>query len=371
MNKYLLVKIKGDYLNLFLRKCLNQKIYFKKIKYLKKNEIYCYLKADDYQLLKKTTRNIEFKKIKYIGLYYYFNKLKKNLYLFICLFLGTVLLFFMSNIMLEINILHHDSELRHLIALELEDHGIKKLSYKKSYREIEIIKKDIKEKYKERIEWIEIVPEGMKYTVRIEERILNSKENGIKRCHVVATKDALIKEIISHKGDRVVEINDYVKKGDILINGDITFNNEIKSSVCADGNIYGEVWYRATIKMSLKKINKEITGKENYNFLINNHRILKSRFKEYDTLKKRKLSFGGVTFYLVKEKEFKSTEVKLTEEETIKEALNKLDESLKKKNDEKEAILSKNVLKKETNDSTIDLEVFIVAKENVGTVLEY
>ena len=192
MNKYLLIRIRGEYLNLFLRKCLNNGIYFKEIKYVKEKEIYCYLKHQDYQLLKKSNKNLKFKKIKFIGLFYYLNELKKNLYLFICLLLGIGLLFFMSNIMIEINVLHHDGELRRLITLELEEYGIKKLSYKKNYFEIEKIKKILKEKYKDKIEWIEIIPEGMKYTIRVEERILNPEEENLKKCHIIASLDAIM-----------------------------------------------------------------------------------------------------------------------------------------------------------------------------------
>lgn len=371
MNNYILVSIKGDYLNLFLRNCLNNNIYFRKIKYVSSNKIIVEIEKSNYNILKKRFKSYKIKKIKDIGFIYLQKQLKNNIHLIIAFIIGIFLLLFMSKIIIKIDIIHSDYELRRIIKLELEDYGVKRLSFKKSYKELQKIKNKIKEKYKDKIEWIEIINEGMVYSVRIEERIINENPPVVSNCHIVSKKDAFVTDIISSSGERLVDINTYVSKGEILISGDITFNNEIKASICAKGEVYGEVWYDVNLKIPLKKTLKEKTNNKRYNLKINNHKIFRSQYEFYTEEKNKIFDFFGVNFYWVKEYEYKEKEIIMTEEEALNYGLSKIDESFTNKFSLKEKVVSKKVLKKSLNDSTINIEVFVVVKEKISTVLTY
>ena len=61
--------------------------------------------------------------------------------------------------------------------------------------------------------------------VRIEERKINTTEEIYQYQSVVASKNAIITEIQALKGEKVKNINDYVKKGDTIISGYITLPN--------------------------------------------------------------------------------------------------------------------------------------------------
>jgi hypothetical protein len=52
-------------------------------------------------------------------------------------------------------------------------------------------------------------------------------------------------------------MNDYVKKDDLLISGDIKNTDDIVAQVCANGIVYAEVWYIVNIK-----IPKNVTEEE-------------------------------------------------------------------------------------------------------------
>ena len=202
----------------------------------------------------------------------------------------------------------------------------------------------------------------MKYIITLEERkkILPNTKND--RCDVIATKDALVTKVIAQSGVVMVKPNTYVRAGDVLISGEIKYNEEIKNTVCAKGIVYGEVWY--DVKMSLPKTYQEkiYTDKYRYNLELSHnkdYKIFKSRLKDYDTKRKTLISILGFKINLLKEEEI----IYLTKEYTEEELDIRIDELIQEKVGlklkEGEEILYKNVLKKELNHSKIDIDVFV------------
>ena len=112
-------------------------------------------------------------------------------------------------------------------------------------------------KYKEKLEWIEIEESGTKYIIRVEERKINKDKQNLNKNHVVAKKNGIIISVDAKSGEIVKNKNDYVKKGDIIISGNITLNENIKNQTNADGTIYAETWYttNVTFPYHYKKIN--------------------------------------------------------------------------------------------------------------------
>ena len=202
----------------------------------------------------------------------------------------------------------------------------------------------------------------MKYIITLEERkkILPNTKND--RCDVIATKDALVTKVIAQSGVVMVKPNTYVRAGDVLISGEIKYNEEVKNTVCAKGIVYGEVWY--DVKMSLPKTYQEkiYTDKYRYNLELSHnkdYKIFKSRLKDYDTKRKTLISILGFKINLLKEEEI----IYLTKEYTEEELDIRIDELIQEKVGlklkEGEEILYKNVLKKELNHSKIDIDVFV------------
>ena len=61
----------------------------------------------------------------------------------------------------------------------------------------------------------------------------------------------------------------------------IKLNEEVKNNVCAEGEVYAEVWYTIKASMPLEYEEKKLTNKMRYNF------ILKTPLAEYEILKSR------------------------------------------------------------------------------------
>lgn len=310
--------------------------------------------------------------INYYGPKTILNNLKINriyiLYFLIILFL----IFVYTRFIIDIDVLTNNQELRGIVLNELDKQSISKYTLIKKDKKLLSIKEQIIKNNNDLIEWLNIERKGMKYIINIEPKIEKNKNIEEHYCNIISTKDALISRIYSKKGIEMVDINDSVKKGDTLISGDIIYNNETKNQVCASGMVYGKTWY--TINITIPKTYEKTArlAKERYNILIkhNNkkYKIFKPRLETYEEETKKIINIFGLEIYLEKEIEISITNVKYTEEELnlkIEELTNdKMSKTLNGKNQ----IIDRKVLKKQDNNSTIDIELFIVAEEQISKV---
>ncbi|MBE6155156.1 MAG: hypothetical protein E7164_00155 [Firmicutes bacterium] len=334
------------------------------------NIVYVKILANDIEKIQKYLRMLEFKKVKYTGKEYFKKTFKRYRILFIGMILSFAFVAFASNIIVDIDVIHEDENLVTLVLDELNQHGIKKFGFRKDYQQLEIIKDEIKNKHLDKIDWLEINKVGMRYVVRIEERILTKKENIKEYCHLYSTKDALITKVKVFNGEAVININDYVKQGTLLVSGDIKLNEEIVNQVCASGSVYAEVWYDVNLKIPLDYYEETPTGKERNNLIINydgvDHQIFKDRLKSYQ--EKRKLIFDllGVKIYLKKEEEVIKKLKTYTEKEAIEKAIKLATEKVEIKLKDSDKIISQKILQNTIIDSTMDIDIFIVAEEEIS-----
>jgi len=339
---------------------------------IKKQDNYILIKTfyDDYKKLKKYLISYKITIYSKTGLYRLKEIITKYKIFMISIIFGIILLFGVNNMIFKVEIKTNNNNIKEKLTLELENYGLKKLSLKKNHNKIEKIVKEILNKNKNTIEWLEIKYDGLIMIVNVTEKIdkdIISKKNN---CNIIAEKDAKIISLNLYRGIALKEINDYVNKGDILISGSIIQNEEIKNMVCASGEIYGEVWYKVKVNIPFIENYKNYTGKNrfNLNVKINDdiYTILKKRIKnkEEKTINLYKLNEFEIN--LIKEKEYIEKTRKLTEEEAFDKGINLVVEKVKLLLEKDESILLKKVLKKEINDSTIYLEIFIVTKENIG-----
>ena len=370
MNKVLWVKCKCDDYYKFINKIKYINIKILEIKY---EQGYVYLKIEDKYLekLNKYLISYKFSVVKETGVYDILNKIKRNYIFCICLLIGIILFFIMSNMVVKINIIHESSEIREIIADELDEYGIKVLSFKKSYKELDKIRQEILDKYPEKLDWMEFDVDGMIINVRIEERIITDTNKDDKVCNLVAAKSGIINDIKVEQGEVLVNINDYVNEGDILVTGVINYNEEMKRTTCASGEIYATTWYTVDVKIPFEYSEYVETGKKKYNIVWENDgnkkQILRERFDSYNSYLKNILKIFDFNLYVETEMETKKITKTYTEDEALEVGINKAIENVKIKLGEKDEIIDKKVLKKVVNNSTMDIEVFVIVKELIST----
>lgn len=367
--------VKGPFLNLFITNVYRFHINISHIEYIDKETLSCIISKNNLKVLKREFKDYKIIIKKEEGIYRLKPFLIKNKIFFTTILFGLVIFVFLKNVIIKVEVIHSDKQIREFVTDELEQRGIKRLTLKKSYKELQKIKQEILEKYPNKLEWIEIENIGMTYKIRIEQRIITDIPKSDDFCHIIASKSTILTKVNSTAGINLKMPGDYVEKGDIIISGDITYNEELKNSLCAQGEAYGEVWYKASVKVPLNYQEKIKTGKSRINFMYETekekHTILKSRFDNKVVENKKLFSLLGVTIYYQKEYEVKVENKKYTKDEALDRALELAAEKINLKLDEKEHIIAQKVLNNELKDSTMYVDVFTSVEENIGVVEHY
>lgn len=361
MNKYILIKVE-DNIKRFIDKCKKYNINLYSIRYINTNSIIVKIDKNDYENIKIYNYFSKIELYKLLGKDNFIKKLYTLKYLILTFILCLIGLYFISNIILKVNVIHSNKNVRDLVYEELINNGIKKYSIKKNFNELDNIKNKILENNKEDLEWLSITNVGMTYIVRVEERILTEIKKENKNCNIISKKDALITNIYATSGEILVKNNDFVKKGDILINGNIYLNEEVSGTTCASGIVYGNVWYKTNIEIKRTYYKKVYTKKNRLNISIKNKVLRKTKYTNYD----KKYIFKNKIFKLYKEKEYKLIPKKYNETDSIKKGIDELTNKFNTKLSKKGKIINTKILNKNINNNKITLEVFVVTNEIIS-----
>lgn len=369
MSSYIL-KITGKRIDTFLMLLVRFSINFKVLKRGRDFIIIEVLEEDYNNILKiNTTYKIEILKRKGFLNIVHFIKTRK-IFITIAL-LGFVFFNLLTNMVFSIKVIDTDSELRDRILNDLEDLGLRKYSFKISYKEKEKIEEAILKKEKDILEWIEIEEVGVSYEVKLIRRVKEDIKKEKEPQDIIAKKTGLVTRIVAESGEVITKKNAYVKKGDTLISGLIKNKDNIVSKVRAEGFVYAEVWYKVSLSVPFT-YHEEIKTGNNKNvveisFLSNDITITEfDKYKHSRDTKKvlYKHPLLPISINLTKKEEIKSTDIDFRED--YKDNIKPLAvEKLKNKLGNDIKILSEKVLKKEVNTDRIDIEIFFKVEEDI------
>ena len=136
------------------------------------------------------------------------------------------------------------------------------------------------------------------------------------------------------------------------------------------GRVFATTWWTVKVKVPLKINNYNYTGKKRYNltweFNSLKKDIFKSRIKNYESNYQKIFDIVGFKLYLKNELEIEKSIKKLSIEDAINIGINKAINSLKTNLNEFDTIIDKKVLKKSINNSTMDIEIFVVVNELIS-----
>ncbi len=371
-NNIIVLNVKTHNMDSFLTNLykLNIDIYNVEVKNYK--EVVIEINNGDLKKIKKLSILNKIEVIDYKGNIKIKNNIIYNKTLIISITFGILLLLILTNIIFSIEVNHSSKKLREFVIEELSKNGIHRLQFRKDYNSLQKIKNNILESNKDKIEWLEIDRVGTKYIVKVEERKINDFSTDYKYQDIIAKKDGVLKKIIAYNGIKMREVNEYVKKGDIIISGSIYLNDELKGNIKALGSIYAEVWYKLSIEYPMIIDVKEETGHKISTYSINffNKSINNNKYKNYNLnrniiLKNNivPISISKDTYYELKPISgiYTSIEALLNAREY---ANNKVREMLKKD----EYIISDKVLNYRENSNTIYMDIFYKIYQNITDV---
>lgn len=373
MSKYeskLKLKINGINVYNFIKKLKDNNINLYDINIISIKSAYIIIIEKDYKKVLKLKNHNEVIRVRSYGIINIKEKIERMKYIIITCVICMISMYVVSNIIFKIEVIHSNSSLRNLVLEQINKYGIKEFSFNKSYQELEEIKSQILNDNKEKIEWIEIIKKGNKYTIRVEERIIPEEVEEVIYQDIVASKSGIIQSIVAKDGVIVKKVNDFVKKGEVLISGLVYLNENLKNLTMASGEVYAEVWYNVVVDYPLYykeeiystnsnnvfKLNFfENSSNDYYNFLE------KEMFKIEHAFLPISFSYGkysnvviNESIYTVEEAITKALELSKTKVESM------LDSTLN------ERILDEKVLNFTQKDGNINIEIFYKVYENIS-----
>lgn len=180
--------------------------------------------------------------------------------------------------------------------------------------------------------WIGVEVQGTRILIKVVESARPDQRELMSPRHLVASRDALVTQILAEKGKPLVKVNKNVSKGDILISGYIG-DDANRQTVVAQGTVRGIVWEEATVEIPLTLRQKVYTGEtKTRSYLVIGSRGLQAGgfgetpFAQYETVplqktlhwRKWSLPFGWLT---EKQLESRLEEIPLEPEQAEKMAL--------------------------------------------------
>ena len=366
------IRISGRNINNFIRRIINNNINIVRLIPRGYKEVDLIIDYNDLEKIEKYKTIYDVKIVRYYGKLHVIKFLKKNRFILLFLLIGSILIYILSNMIFSIEVIHSNSEIIKLVTSELDKHGIKKYSFAKDYNTLEKIEKEILNDNKDSLEWMEIIRDGTKYTIRVEERIINREDDDSKNYDIVSSKNAVIRSIEAESGEKIKDINTYVKKGETIISAYITTPSEEKILSTARGKVIGEVWYTIDINYPYYHHEVKYTGNKKkvlvFNFI--NKRISLFDFKKYKTFDKNIKSIfdNNVTPISLNYEYQYETEVIddiYTKEEAKNRAVETAKEKLLLKYSNIKEVKDVTIVNEISNDEQLNLTLFVKAYEDI------
>lgn len=370
MNSYLIIRVTGRNIYKFLLRCKDNNIALLNVKKISYKEMIIKINYNDYDNLQKIKSIYKLDIVNKAGIIRIKELIYKYKVLLISFIIGILFLLYLSNTIFKINIVSDNNILNKKVLKDLNALGIKKYYFKKNYDEIEEIKEKILEKYNDTIEWIEIKENGIVYEVQIVERKKNKKKIVDNYVNIVAKKSGVIKQINAEDGTKVVEINNYVNKGDIIISGVLKKDEEVKGLVHAKGKVYAEVWYNINIEYPLNYTEKRYTKNNRKTLYIKTGNkylnLLKYKNMTRESIIKYENKLIPFEFGIEKQNEVNIINDKLTIKEAKEKAIFKAKKKLLDTLDKDEYVIDQKTLNFYEKNSKIVVDMFFSCYEEIG-----
>ncbi len=379
---YLIIEVSGFSIERFMNLAVNKNIYLWDIKY-NGSKVGMKVSINGFKQLKycakKTKCRIKIKEK--IGLPFIIFKYRKRKILLLGGIVFIYILYFLSTFIWAIDIKGNEQIKTYEIIEFLKENDIK-LGTKKTSINTILLEENMLKTF-DKLSWVNIQSKGTTLNIDIAE-ILEEKfvQDEKLPSNIVANKDALITYIVVNNGISEVKAYDVVKKGDVLITGEVFLNEDENGKhyryTYAEGVVKGKTYYDMNFFVPKKYEEYEYTDKiKNKYSIIIGEKILNLYFnrdfyENYDIIiENKQLTFGENyrTPIVLKRETFKEKEV-VSNSRTIEECKEYAEKIVSEKIvsdfDITVDVLEKNINYIEKNDG-IEVFVEIIVNENIGT----
>ncbi len=357
---YLSVRIHGASPERFINLCCNRRIYLWNL--IRDGEDYQFLiTVKNYKKLKPVVRKTGLipRIHKRYGLPFYLHRYRKRKGFFAGVLICILAVYILSLFIWDINILGGSKYTPEAMLKFLNDNGIY-TGIKKKKVDCQEIEETIRLAYND-IGWVSAEIKGTRLIIKITETNMPAPiEEAIAPSHIVATKNAIVKSIITRTGTPLVKPGDVVKKGDILVSGIVEVKDDFglvldRKPVIASSTVACKSYYDYYNTFSVNHIIKDYTNKvkKGYYITVAGKKIFlhnpSNPFAMYDIIVDENTLHATDSFYLplrygkVTIREYNERKQTYTEEEAVSIAKARLKRYLDRLSENGVLILENNV----------------------------
>lgn len=338
----LCVEISGVAPERFINLCCNKKIFIWDLKKVEAGYQF-HILAKNYKKLKPIARKTKIvpKIKKKTGLVFLLHKYRKRTGFFAGILLCMVLIYILSLFIWDISIQGGSKYTPEAMLYFLKENHISTGIQKKKVN-CQEIEETIRLTYKD-IGWVSAEIKGTRLIIKITETNMPAPAKiAIAPSHMVATKDAIIKKIITRSGTPAVKTGDVVKKGDILVSGIVTIMSDFeevlrKEPTVADADIRCSSYYDYKDAFSMTYTYKNYTESEKKGYYITffGKKLFlynpSNSYDMYDIIVDEKALHVTDSFYLpirygtITTREYMEEKRKFTEAEAVNRAKERLE----------------------------------------------
>ncbi len=260
---YVKINISGKYLERFINVCMKRNIHLWDIENTDNNSLNVSVSISGYRKLRQVAYKTRTKvrMLNKSGLPFVLYKFKNRKLFFAGILLMMLFVWYITSLVLVVDIKGNMSVSDELIIETLENHGFKP-GVKKSKVDPSKLQNDILLNIDE-LSWAWIDLSGICATVEVKEKVPIPKiidKNA--PCNIISSKDGVITAISATNGKRVVGVGDVVSKGDLLISGIVGSREAGYKYMHSAGSVKARTWYEKSTNVSLKKDNFVQTNKK-------------------------------------------------------------------------------------------------------------
>lgn len=376
-NGYVKVTVTGRLIEQFINGCVKEDIKIWDIRRLNKTSMTCKISLNDIKavkrVLKATDCRIHFRDRQ--GFPFFIRKALSRKGVIGGMIAFLAVLFILSNMVWNIRISGADPKVEHNIQTILKNMDIHRGVFQFSIPSIEQTEYNLSQNLKN-VTWVGVSIDGTSLNIKVVQKSLPKQEKVTGPQNLYAKKEAVISHLFVEKGQPMVKVNDYVKKGDLLVSGQLGTEEQPKF-VAAKGEVIGETWYHSQTSVPLNQHLVTYTGNTyeqdqlgvfGLNIPIWGFRVPHYKLQQVETINKpfhflkwtMPLSFDRIIH-----RESKETTKTLTKDEAInigkrdakKELMDKLPKDAK--------IISENIWRTQVDNGIVKLIINYVVNENI------
>lgn len=259
---YVRASLHGDNIEAFINAAALQQIRIWDIRRLPDDRAECYLLLSGYfrlrPLLKKTGCRIHVEQRS--GFPFFIVRIRRRKFFVVGGILFLLGLYMLSSLVWSIEVTGNVRTATEEVLKQARQQGIYPFQWTFRLRDPDVVSKAMNTQIKG-VSWIGIERNGTRIRIHVVESTLPENRELVNPRHLVAKTDGMITHIIAERGRPAVRQHSRVKKGDILISGQIG-TEELPSTVAAKGEVRALVWHEYDVAVPLVTKRKVYTGKQ-------------------------------------------------------------------------------------------------------------